>query len=136
MSLFVDASALVSILTREDDFIPLARCLQDAQGAVTSPVATFEAALAVARKTDGDVDAARRDVLALLSETGCIIAELVSADGDEALRAHRRFGKGRHPAGLNMGDCFAYACARRLGVPLLYKGDDFALTDISSALDA
>jgi ribonuclease VapC len=50
-----------------------------------------------------------------------------------ALDAHARFGKGVHPAKLNMGDCFAYACARANGVPLLYKGDDFALTDIEPA---
>jgi ribonuclease VapC len=50
-----------------------------------------------------------------------------------ALHAHARFGKGVHPAKLNMGDCFAYACARANGVPLLYKGDDFALTDIEPA---
>jgi ribonuclease VapC len=135
MSLFIDASALVSILTQEDDFVQIAKTLQDAKGASTSPVAIFEASLAVARKTDGDVDAARWDVMALLNETGCTVEELVSADGDEALRAHQRFGKGRHPAALNMGDCFSYACAKRLGVPLLFKGDDFALTDIPSAMD-
>ena len=50
-----------------------------------------------------------------------------------AIDAYARFGKGRHPAGLNFGDCFAYACARHFDVPLLYKGDDFALTDIRAA---
>jgi ribonuclease VapC len=50
-----------------------------------------------------------------------------------AIDAHARFGKGVHPARLNMGDCFAYACARTNGVPLLYKGGDFALTDIEPA---
>ena len=48
--------------------------------------------------------------------------------------AHRTFGKGIHPAGLNFGDCFAYALARQLGCPLLYVGNDFARTDIASAL--
>ena len=51
-----------------------------------------------------------------------------------ARQAWRRFGKGRHPAALNFGDCFAYAPARTAGEPLLYKGDDFALTDISAAV--
>lgn len=50
-----------------------------------------------------------------------------------AIDAFARFGKGRHPAALNMGDCFAYACARVHRVPLLYKGDDFSLTDIERA---
>ncbi len=52
---------------------------------------------------------------------------------DIALGAFARFGKGRHPARLNMGDCFAYACARQLKLPLLYKRDDFALADIEPA---
>jgi ribonuclease VapC len=51
--------------------------------------------------------------------------------GAAALRAFDRFGKGRDPAQLNLGDCFAYAMAKRHGVPLLYKGDDFALTDLA-----
>ncbi len=50
-----------------------------------------------------------------------------------ALDAFNRFGKGRHPAQLNMGDCFAYACAKTHGVPLLFKGDDFSQTDIAIA---
>ena len=54
--------------------------------------------------------------------------------GGAALLAYLRFGKRHHPAGLNLGDCFAYALAKELDVPLLYKGDDFAKTDIRSAL--
>jgi ribonuclease VapC len=58
----------------------------------------------------------------------------VSAEiGRRALGAFERFGRGRHPARLNMGDCFAYACAEELGLPLLFKGDDFPQTDIAVA---
>ena len=53
--------------------------------------------------------------------------------GRGALSAFERYGTGRHPAALNMGDCFAYACARQLDMPLLFKGDDFPLTDITVA---
>ena len=53
--------------------------------------------------------------------------------GRNALSAFERYGRGRHPAALNMGDCFAYACARQLDIPLLFKGDDFPLTDITIA---
>ena len=53
--------------------------------------------------------------------------------GEAAIDAHDRFGKGRHPARLNMGDCFAYACARTNNAPLLFKGEDFALTDVALA---
>ena len=59
--------------------------------------------------------------------------ELVALDAAQARLARegfRRFGKGRHPAGLNLGDCFSYALARALGEPLLYKGDDFLRTDV------
>lgn len=58
------------------------------------------------------------------------------AIGRLAADAFLRFGKGRHPAGLNLGDCFAYALAKSLNAPLLYKGDDFGRTDIASALPA
>jgi ribonuclease VapC len=61
--------------------------------------------------------------------------ELVSVDAEQgqvARSAFSRFGKGRHPAGLNFGDCFAYALARVLGEPLLYKGDDFPQSDVAS----
>jgi len=61
------------------------------------------------------------------------LAAIGEREFDLALQAFSRFGKGRHPARLNMGDCFAYACAKFHGVPLLFKGDDFALTDIDAA---
>ncbi len=61
------------------------------------------------------------------------ILPITAEIGDLALDAFDRYGKGRHPARLNMGDCFAYACARHYRQPLLYKGDDFALTDIETA---
>ena len=64
---------------------------------------------------------------------GAQIVPITAAIGRRALAAFDRFGRGRHPARLNMGDCFAYACARELGVPLLFKGDDFSQTDIASA---
>ena len=63
--------------------------------------------------------------------------EVSPLDADQALAAltgWRRFGKGRHPAGLNLGDCFAYGLAKVTGAPLLYKGEDFRQTDVLSAL--
>lgn len=136
MTVFVDASAIVAILTGESEAVAFARRLEATRSAVTSPIAVYEAALAVARKTDGDLGAAQADVEDFLSRSGIASMRIEAADGPEALAAHQRFGKGRHPAGLNMGDCFAYACAKRLGIPLLYKGDDFAKTDIRSAMDS
>jgi ribonuclease VapC len=134
MTVFVDASAIVAILTGEKEAADLSLRLRSTKSATTSPIAVFEAAQAIARKTDGDLHAAQADVNEFLTRTGMTSISIDAVDGMEALAAHRRFGKGRHPAALNMGDCFAYACAKRLGVPLLYKGNDFALTDIQSAL--
>jgi ribonuclease VapC len=68
-----------------------------------------------------------------LAEVGAEIVQVDGPCGREAITAFQRFGKGRHAAALNLGDCFAYACAARLNVPLLCKGNDFPLTDITVA---
>lgn len=73
-------------------------------------------------------------VSVLLIEAPVEIIAIPPEAGDLAVSAFERFGKGRHPAALNFGDCFSYACARHLDAPLLYKGGDFSLTDIHSAL--
>ncbi len=68
----------------------------------------------------------------MLQETNISVIPITPEIGRAALEAFERYGKGRdHPGQLNMGDCFAYACARALGVPVLYKGDDFARTDLA-----
>jgi ribonuclease VapC len=61
------------------------------------------------------------------------VVPITAEIGHGALTAFERYGRGRHPAALTMGDCFAYACARALDVPILFKGDDFPLTDITVA---
>lgn len=131
--MFVDASVLVAILAGEPDGLALAGRIRGAGSAVTSPVAVFETVLGVARISNGDVVAARRLVDAFVRRAGIRVMDIGDAEGARALDAFDRFGKGRHPARLNMGDCFAYACARTQGVPLLFKGDDFAQTDIAIA---
>ena len=135
MIMFVDASALVAIMAQEQGWETLLDCLEAGSRRLTSSVAVYETGLAIARKRTVDTDRAALDIARFLDLAGVDVMELTSRDGEAALAAHHRFGKGRHPAGLNMGDCFAYACAKRLGLPLLYKGDDFARTDIPSALD-
>jgi ribonuclease VapC len=93
----------------------------------------FETALAVARVSGADIAAARRDVEGYLAASRVELVEIGEAELARALDAFDRFGKGRHPADLNMGDCFAYACAKTKGVPLLFKGDDFTQTDVAIA---
>ena len=69
----------------------------------------------------------------LLAVSGAEIIPIDAGIGRTAIRAFARFGRPHHPARLNMGDCFAYACAKSVGVPLLCKGDDFPQTDIALA---
>jgi ribonuclease VapC len=131
--IFLDASALCAILLGESDADVYAVKIAAAVRPIISPIAVFETVLAQARYLDGDVAAARRDVAKLLEVIGAQVIEIGAAEQQAALDAFDRYGKGRHPARLNMGDCFAYACARTLGVPLLFKGDDFSQTDIAIA---
>lgn len=128
--MIVDASALVGILAREPEAPDLVRELENARSRMTHPVSVYEAAIAVARVSGASLGAGRRLVADLLSDTDIDLVAIGPAESVAALDAHARYGKGRHPAALNMGDCFSYACASVRGVPLLYKGDDFALTDL------
>ena len=89
--------------------------------------------LGLARARGMPVAAANEAVVRYLSRAKVEIIPITAEIGRAAVAAFEQYGRGRHPARLNMGDCFAYACARALGVPLLYKGDDFAQTDIAAA---
>mgnify|MGYP001244617230 CR=1 FL=1 len=131
--MFVDASALTAILLREPEADALAARLERARIRKTSPLAVWETALAVARVLDLPPRTASQDVIEYLSVAGIELLAVAPETADLAMDAHDRFGKGRHKARLNMGDCFTYACARHFGQPLLYKGDDFAQTDIEAA---
>jgi ribonuclease VapC len=78
-------------------------------------------------------DAGAREFDLLLHQAQIETVPLTREQGEVAREAWVRYGKGRHPAGLNIGDCCAYALARTAGEPLLFKGDDFGHTDIPSA---
>ena len=132
--MFIDASAIVAILTREGEADALADRLDAATGSITSAIAVFEAVAAVCRKRRASIAEARADVRDFLDVARIATVALTPEDGNAALDAFDRYGKGRgHPAQLNLADCFAYAMARSRGMPLLYKGDDFARTDISDS---
>lgn len=135
--MFIDASVLCAILLKEADADRLLDRLDASESKITSPVAVVETGLRLMRESGGDVAKVRIQIATLLEAADIRVVKLGEAEADAALDAHARFGKGRHPARLNMGDCFAYAyayaCARTHGVPLLYKGGDFALTDVQAA---
>lgn len=132
--MFVDASALVAILTAEPERPVLLSCLDGAVTPRTSGLAVFGAAVAVARKKAMSVADAEAEVAEFIRLAGLRIVPIAEAESALALAAYARYGKGRHPARLNLGDCFAYACARVHDVSLLYVGNDFAQTDIRAAL--
>jgi len=101
---------------------------------LTSGVAVYEAALAIARLKSIPPGVAQESVDDFLDATGVTRVPIAAAEARLAITAHASYGQGRHPARLNLGDCFAYACAQVHGVPLLNVGDDFPQTDIRPAL--
>jgi ribonuclease VapC len=129
--MFLDASAIVAIVVPEPDGRALSQALERDPDPITSPIAVFEAVTAVRRLKGTSIATALADVRSFLDVTGTRIVPITPDDGEQALQAYARYGKGQgHPAQLNMGDCFAYAMARSHDTALLYKGDDFARTDI------
>ena len=127
--MFLDASALVAVMVPESDGDEIAAKLEAADRVVVSPLVVWESVVAMARIRRSPVEVARRSVEMFLIGIGAEVMPIDADVGNAAVAAFARFGKGRHPAALNMGDCFAYACAGRRGLPLLCKGDDFARTD-------
>lgn len=132
--MFVDASAIVAILTREPEADVLADLLEAARAPITSPIAIFEATLGICRKRHASVEEAEEDVREFLDLARIELIPITIKEAETALSAFSRYGKGRsHPARLNLGDCFAYAAAKNHRTSLLFKGDDFNKTDIRSA---
>lgn len=124
----VDTSAVSAILFGEAEGPAFLRALAGPERKFISAFTRLEASIVVeARK--GDAGARALDELLTASGVDTVPFDLGQAE--LALDAWRRYGKGRHPTGLNLGDCAAYALARFIGEPLLYKGDDFEKTDVS-----
>ena len=124
-----DTSALLAVLFDEPDADRYERAIASATTCRMSVANYMEATMVVESRMG--VDGGRQ--LDDLMETAGIELEPVTVEQAQAARrAWRRFGRGNHPAGLNFGDCFAYALSEITGEPLLYKGDDFALTDVET----
>ena len=132
--MFVDASAIVAILTREPEADALADVLENSRAAITSPIAIFEAVLRICRKRHASIEEVEHDVGEFLEVAGVLTAPITDKEAHTALAAFSRYGKGRgHPAQLNLGDCFAYAMAKSGRTVLLFKGKGFDKTDIRAA---
>jgi ribonuclease VapC len=133
--MFVDASALVAILLGEPDHPLYAVALEKSDASRITPFVLMEIGLAAMRETRRGADEVHADIHAMLLHFRIQTVELTPAMILTALQAYERYGKGRkHLAQLNMGDCLSYASARTLGLPLLFKGEDFTHTDIRPAL--
>ena len=126
----VETSALIAILFDEPEKGVFAGMIDTAADPKVSAVTRVETMMVYLGRRRNEPS----DVLDLIDILGLKTVDVDRAQADHALDALTRFGKGRHPAKLNLGDCFAYALAATLNEPLLFKGDDFGKTDIAPAL--
>lgn len=141
--MFLDASAIVAILNQEADAGALVDCIERATTSpIVSPLVRFEAVLALAKARAGgkkpSPEAIAQAALSVQLFLQAVDAEEMPITGEigrTAVAASARYGKVvGHPAALNFGDCFAYACAMDRVVPLLFNGEDFSQTDVVPAL--
>ena len=128
--MIVDSSAVLAILFDESDAERFDKAIAAAPVCRMSLVNVFEASIVLEGR--GGL-AAGSDLDPFLESSGIEQVAVTADHVASARQAWRRFGKGNHPAALNFGDCFAYALAAVAGEPLLFKGEDFALTDIEAA---
>jgi ribonuclease VapC len=133
--IFADASALVAVIAKEPDAVTFLDVLEREKVRLCSALSIWESISGICRSYNFPVALARRRVESLLKLLDFRLVAIGQRELEIAAEAYARFGKGRHPAALNMGDCFAYACARANEAKLLFKGDDFSKTDIASALE-
>jgi ribonuclease VapC len=127
----LDTSALIALLQNEPEAEDFRLALEEDETRLISAASVVEASIVIEGRFG---EGATRELDLFLKQAGI---EVVAVDLDhvaEARRAWRRFGRGRHTAGLNHGDLFAYALARTSGQPLLFKGDDFARTDVARVI--
>jgi len=131
LTVFVDASAMVAMLVREPDHFELEARFATFDTHLYSALSAWEASRAIAAIRSVTIIEAHTEVEAFAIDFGIRLVPIGAAEAIIATAAYDRYGKGRHIARLNMGDCFAYACAKTHDARLLYKGDDFSHTDLA-----
>jgi ribonuclease VapC len=131
--MIIDASAIIAILRDEPEAAAFSTAIERARKRRISAVNFLEAAIVI----DGSRNpVARRKFDDFIAKAETVIEPVTETQARIAREAYRDYGKGSgHPAGLNLGDCFAYALARATGTRLLFKGNDFTHTDIEPALE-
>lgn len=133
MTVFVDASAMIAMMTGEPDADALADRLESEDLRLCSAISVWETVAGLCRTRMFSVPAARTVVRSFVALNELQFVIVGEREFDLAAQAYAEFGKGRHPAALNMGDCFAYAGARANRARLLFEGEDFTKTDIAPA---
>jgi ribonuclease VapC len=128
--MIVDTSALVAVLFREPEADLFIQLIHDADRCLISAGNYLELSIVMERQAEPEAD---RQCEMFLRRAGITVEPFTVEQAHIARQAFHDFGMGRHPAGLNFGDCFAYALSKSTGEPLLYKGEDFKNTDIISA---
>lgn len=124
----IDTSALIAILLDEPERRAFNERIEAAQRRLLSAVSLVETALVIESRVG---EAGGRELDLFIHRAGIEVAPADLEQAELARHAFRTYGKGRHRAGLNFGDCFAYALAKATGEPLLFKGGDFSLTDVA-----
>ena len=132
MTVFVDASALIALITGEPGADALADRLQAAPLRLCSALSMWETVAGLCRSYAFAVPDVQEHVRRFIEAADLRFVGIGEREFDIAIDAYARFGKGRHPAALNMGDCYAYACAKANRAALLFKGDDFLKTDAAA----
>jgi ribonuclease VapC len=130
--IFIDTSVFVAILTNEPDRDLFVDAIAAAERRITSPVVRLETCIVLSRRLDFSPRDAEGRLDTFLQDADIEEAPIDSAVGAAAVACFEQYGKGRHPARLNFADCLSYACAKTHGAALLFKGDDFAQTDVKA----
>ena len=128
--MIVDTSAIIAILFNEDDAEIYAKAIARADSCRISAATFVETAIDVETQTKGN---GGRQLDAFMRRAGIAVEPVTEEQAHIARQAFIDFGKGRHPAGLNYGDCFSYALSKATRQPLLFKGKDFTKTDVTGA---
>ncbi len=128
--MILDTSALLAILFEEPDAEDYRRAIAGAERCLMSVANFFETSMVLEARTG---IAGGHELDLFIEEVPILLVAVTPEHAQAARRAWRLFGKGNHPAALNFGDCFSYALAKETREPLLFKGNDFALTDVKAA---
>jgi ribonuclease VapC len=124
----LDTSAMLAVLLNEPDADAFRRAIEADPVRLLSAATLLETAIVIEARVG---DAGGRELDLLVHKAAIEVVAVDAGQADVARHAYRRFGKGRHVACLNYGDCFAYALSQSVGEPLLFKGDDFSQTDVT-----